>query len=129
MFIKVRRAFTVGVILFLLCLFVFPSLFLQGRCQQLGELCGRVVTGVDGGDTAAARAAYETLKVRFEAMRAYGELFLDHKVMDDASRPLTRMGVYLDAGDGVALRAEAADFLLALNCILAIETVDLGLFL
>ena len=129
MFIKVRRAFTLGAVLFLLLLFTLPSLFLRQRCSQLDELCGRVLSAARAGDEAAARSAYDELTVRYEAMRKGAELFLDHKVMDDASLPLQQMGVYLKAQDRVSLEAAAVQFRLALDCMLAIETADLRLLL
>lgn len=121
MFVKVRRAFTALSILFLLFLFIVPSLYLRDQCATLNALCDRVVAG----DT----AAYEVLKKRYEAMRGRAELFLDHRVMDDATRPLELMGVYLVSGDGASLRAAAAEFRQALSCMLAIETGDLRLLL
>jgi hypothetical protein len=39
------------------------------------------------------------------------------------------MGVYLDAGDAVALEAAAAEFRQALRCMLSIETGDIRLLL
>ncbi len=120
-FVKVRRAFTVGAVVFLLFLFIVPSLYLKDKCAVLNGLCDRVLTG--------DQAAYEALKQRYEAMRSRAELFLDHKVMDDATRPLELMGVYLDAEDSLSLFAAAAEFRQALDCILAIETGDLRLLL
>ena len=122
MFVKVRQAFTVGAILFLLMLFLLPSLYLKRECEALNQLCDRVVSSRD-------RAAYEELKERYEAMRGKAELFLDHKVMDEATVPLELMGVYLDAGDAVALEAAAAEFRQALRCMLSIETGDIRLLL
>ena len=122
MFVKVRQAFTVGAILFLLMLFLLPSLYLKSECEALNQLCDRVVSSRDG-------AAYAELKGRYEAMRGKAELFLDHKVMDEATVPLELMGVYLDAGDAVALEAAAAEFRQALRCMLSIETGDIRLFL
>ena len=49
--------------------------------------------------------------------------------MDAATAPLALMGVYLDAGDPVALRAAAAEFRQALDCMLSIETGDIRLLL
>lgn len=121
MFVKVRRAFTGGAVAFLLLLFILPSLYLREECAALNGLCDRVVAG----DT----AAYGALRERYEAMRSRAELFLDHQVMDDASLPLELMGVYLDAGDTASLRAAAAQFRLALACMLNIETGDLRLLL
>ena len=122
MFVKVRQAFTVGAILFLLMLFLLPSLYLKSECEALNQLCDRVVSSRDG-------AAYAELKDRYEAMRGKAELFLDHKVMDEATVPLELMGVYLDAGDAVALEAAAAEFRQALRCMLSIETGDIRLLL
>ena len=122
MFVKVRQAFTVGAILFLLMLFLLPSLYLKRECEALNQLCDRVVSSRD-------RAAYAELKERYEAMRGKAELFLDHKVMDEATVPLELMGVYLDAGDAVALEAAAAEFRQALRCMLSIETGDIRLLL
>ena len=122
MFVKVRQAFTVGVILFLLMLFLLPSLYLKRECEALNQLCDRVVSRRDG-------AAYDELKERYEAMRGKAELFLDHKVMDEATVPLELMGVYLDAGDAVALKAAAAEFRQALRCMLSIETGAIRLLL
>ena len=122
MFVKVRQAFTVGAILFLLMLFLLPSLYLKRECEALNQLCDRVVSSRDG-------AAYTELKGRYEAMRGKAELFLDHKVMDEATVPLELMGVYLDAGDAVALEAAAAEFRQALRCMLSIETGDIRLLL
>ena len=121
MFVKVRRASTVVAALLLLFLFIAPSLYLRARCEELSGLCDRVLAG--------DLAAYETLTVRYEAMRSRAELFLDHKVMDDATAPLALMGVYLEAGDAVSLTAAAAQFRQALDCMLAIETGDLRLLL
>ena len=122
MFVKVRQAFTVGAILFLLMLFLLPSLYLKSECEALNQLCDRVVSSRDG-------AAYAELKERYEAMRGKAELFLDHKVVDQATVPLELMGVYLDAGDAVALEAAAAEFRQALRCMLSIETGDIRLLL
>ena len=122
MFVKVRQAFTVGAILFLLMLFLLPSLYLKRECEALNQLCDRVVSSRDG-------AAYDELKERYKAMRGKAELFLDHKVMDEATVPLELMGVYLDAGDAVALEAAAAEFRQALRCMLSIETGDIRLLL
>ena len=121
MFVKVRRVFTVLSILFLLFLFIVPSLYLKDQCWALNQLCDQVVTG--------DKAAYGALKKRYEAMRRRAELFLDHKVMDDATRPLELMGVYLDVDDSPSLLAAAAEFRQALDCMLAIETGDLRLLL
>ena len=122
MFVKVRQAFTVGAILFLLMLFLLPSLYLKRECEALNQLCDRVVSSRDG-------AAYDQLRERYKAMRGKAELFLDHKVMDEATVPLELMGVYLDAGDAVALEAAAAEFRQALRCMLSIETGDIRLLL
>ena len=122
MFVKVRQAFTVGAILFLLMLFLLPSLYLKRECEALNQLCDQVVSSRDG-------AAYDELKERYKAMRGKAELFLDHKVMDEATVPLELMGVYLDAGDAVALEAAAAEFRQALRCMLSIETGDIRLLL
>lgn len=122
MFVKVRQAFTVGAILFLLMLFLLPSLYLKSECEALNQLCERVVSSRDG-------AAYAELKGRYEAMRGKAELFLDHKVMDEATVPLELMGVYLDAGDAISLEAAATEFRQALRCMLSIETGDIRLLL
>ena len=121
MFVKVRRAFTAFAVLFLLFLFIVPSLYLRKECGSLNGLCDQVLSG--------DAAAYGALKERYEAMRGRAELFLDHRVMDDATLPLERMGVYLEAGDSVSLRAAAAEFRQALDCMLSIETGDLRLLL
>ena len=121
MFVKVRRAFTAASILFLLFLFVVPSLYLRNQCAALNALCGRVLSGDE--------SAYGEMTARFEAVRDRAELFLDHRVMDDAGLPLKQMGVFLAAGDRVSLEAAAAQFRLALDCMLAIETADLRLLL
>ena len=121
-FVKVRQIFTVGAILFLLVLFLLPSLYLKQQCEVLNELCDRVVGTRD-------RAVYDQLRKRYEAMRGKAELFLDHKVMDDATVPLELMGVYLDAGDAVSLEAAATEFRQALRCMLSIETGDIRLLL
>ena len=68
MFVKVRQAFTVGAILFLLMLFLLPSLYLKSECEALNQLCDQVVSSRDG-------AAYDELKDRYEAMRGKAELF------------------------------------------------------
>ena len=122
MFVKVRQAFTVGAILFLLMLFLLPSLYLKRECEALNQLCDRVVSSRDG-------AAYDELKERYVAMRGKAELFLDHKVMDEATVPLELMGVYLYAGDAISLEAAAAEFRQALRCMLSIETGDIRLLL
>ena len=122
MFVKVRQAFTVGAILFLLMLFLLPSLYLKRECEALNQLCDRVVSSRD-------RAAYDQLRERYEAMRGKAELFLDHKVMDEATVPLELMGVYLYAGDAISLEAAAAEFRQALRCMLSIETGDIRLLL
>ena len=111
-----------GAILFLLMLFLLPSLYLKSECEALNQLCDQVVSSRDG-------AAYDELKDRYEAMRGKAELFLDHKVMDEATVPLELMGVYLDAGDAVALEAAAAEFRQALRCMLSIETGNIRLLL
>ncbi len=129
MFVKVRRAFTVCTILVLLGLFTLPSLYLQDRCAALNDLCDRVLRDVQAGAGDDARMVYGALREQYEAMRRRAELFLDHRVMDDASLPLEQMGVYLTQGDEVALAAAAAQFRLALDCILSIETGDLRLLL
>lgn len=113
--------FTLCAVLFLLFLFIMPSLFLKERCAELNELCDRVLTG--------DRAAYDTLCMRYEAMRKGAELFLDHGVVDDATLPLELMGVYLAAEDPVSLEAAAIQFKQSLDCMLAIETGDLRLLL
>ena len=122
MFVKVRQAFTVGAILFLLMLFLLPSLYLKRECEALNQLCDRVVSSRDG-------AAYDQLRERYEAMRGKAELFLDHKVVDQATVPLELMGVYLYAGDPISLEAAAAEFRQALRCMLSIETGDIRLLL
>ena len=122
MFVKVRQIFTVGAILFLRVLFLLPSLYLKQQCGVLNELCDKVVDTRD-------RAAYNQLRERYEAMRGKAELFLDHKVMDDATVPLELMGVYLDADDAVSLEAAATEFRQALRCMLSIETGDIRLLL
>ncbi len=129
MFVKVRRVFTAGAVLFLLGLFLLPSRFLRGWCGELNELTDQVLQYEGTGAAAAARETYGTLRQEYEIMRGVAELFLDHRVMDDATRPLALMGVYLDAGDGVSLRAAAAEFRQALACMLAIERGDLRLLL
>ena len=122
MFVKVRRIFTIASILFLLLLFTLPSLYLKRECEAMNELCKHVVSSQD-------IAAYAELKERYRDMRGRAELFLDHKVMDDATMPLALMEVYLDAGDAVSLAAAAAEFQQALTCMLTIETGDLRLLL
>ena len=129
MFVKVRRAFTVGAVLFLLGMFTLPSLYLRTQCAALNGLCGEVLSAQGRQDAPAAQAAYEALQARFEAMRRLGELFLDHRVLDDAARPLALMGVYLQAGDAVALTAAASEVELALGCLLSIEGGNPGLLL
>lgn len=129
MFIKVRRIFTGGVILFLLLLFLLPARFLRGWCAELSELCDQVLTYAQNGETAIAEETYGTLRDEYEIMRKVAELFLDHRVMDDATMPLQLMGVYLDAEDNLSLRAAAAEFRQALDCMLAIEKGDLRLLL
>ena len=121
MFVKVRRVFTAAAALFLLFLFIVPSLYLRSQCAALNEACDRVLSG--------DRVAYANLKAHYEAVRKKAELFLDHRVMDSATLPLELMGVYLEAGDAVALSAAAAEFRQALDCMLAIETGDLRLLL
>ena len=129
MFVKVRRAFTAGAVLFLLLLFLLPARFLRGWCGELNELCDQVLESDRTGAVADARTAYDALRQEYEIMRGGAELFLDHRVMDDATVPLRLMGVYLDAGDSASLRAAAAEFRQALDCMLAIETGDLRLLL
>ena len=129
MFVKVRRVFTVGSILFLLALFTLPSLYLKTQCAALRELCDQVLLAKQADNAEAARAAYDSLSAQYERMRSRAELFLDHKVMDQATLPLQLMGVYLDAGDAVALEAAAAEFRQALRCMLSIETGDIRLLL
>ena len=129
MFVKVRRTFTVLSVLFLLGLFLLPSLYLRDRCAALNGLCDGVLTNARSGDGPAARTAYGALKEAYEAMRRKAELFMDHRVMDDATVPLELMGVYLDAGDAVSLRAAATEFRQALRCMLSIETGDIRLLL
>ena len=122
MFVKVRRVFTLGAILFLLLLFTLPSLYLKRECGVLKQLCAQVVNARD-------RTVYEELRGRYEAMRSKAELFLDHQVMDDATVPLRLMGVYLTAADDVSLAAAAEEFSQALDCLLSIETGDIKLLL
>ncbi len=107
--------------LLLLFLFIVPSLYLGAQCAALDQLTDRVLSG--------DQAAYEALTKRYEAMRRRAELFLDHRVMDDATVPLKLMGVYLDVDDSPALLAAATEFRQALACMLAIETGDLRLLL
>ena len=146
---KVRRVFTVLSVLFLLFLFIFPSLYLKDRCAELDELCGQVLFAARSGDAVSAQRTYVVLRTRYEQMRRKAELFLNHgviravgyhiqgaqnekkysKVMDDATVPLHEMDVYLKTGDTLALEAAAVRFRLALDCMLAIETGDLRLFL
>ena len=128
MFIKVRRGFTLATVLFLLLLFLLPARFLRGWSEELNELCDQVLF-LEQTDASAAERAYGTLRTEYEMMRRVAELFLDHRVMDDATVPLELMGVYLSAGDGVSLRAAAAEFRQALACMLSIETGDLRLLL
>ena len=59
MFVKVRRAFTVGAVLLLLFLFIVPSLYLGAQCAALDQLTDRVLSG--------DQAAYEALTKRYEA--------------------------------------------------------------
>ncbi len=108
--------------MFLLLLFTLPSLYLREQCDALNQLCGRVVSNED-------MAAYDELRARYDAMRSKAELFLDHKVMDDATVPLELMGVYLAAKDHVSLQAAATEFRQALECMLSIETGDIRLLL
>lgn len=129
MFIKVRRTFTVLAVLFLLGLFLLPARFLRGWCTELNELCDQVLLYDETGAADMARRDYESLRQEYEIMRAVAELLLDHRVMDDATLPLELMGVYLDAGDQVSLKAAAAEFRQALECMLSIETGDLRLLL
>ena len=75
MFVKVRRAFTVGAVLFLLGMFTLPSLYLRTQCAALNGLCGEVLLASRAGDEAAAQAQYEALQARFEAMRRLGSCF------------------------------------------------------
>lgn len=129
MFVKVRRAFTAGAVLFLLLLFLLPVRFLRGWCTELNGLCDQVLQYDGAGASSDARTAYDALQSEYEIMRQVAELFLDHRVMDDATVPLRLMGVYLDAGDSASLRAAAAEFRQALDCMLAIERGDLRLLL
>lgn len=129
MFIKVRRTFTVLAVLFLLLLFTLPSLYLKGQCEALDRLCADVLSAAQAGDKEAARASYRTMQGRYEAMRSRAELFLDHRVMDDATVPLELMGVYLNGEDALSLAAAATEFRQALVCMLSIETGDLRLLL
>ena len=108
-------------VLFLLFLFIVPSLYLRDQCEDLKALCDRAAAG--------DRPAYEALRERYEATRSKAELFLDHRVMDDATVPLRLMEVYLSAGDQASLRAAAAEFRQALDCMLSIEIGDLRLLL
>ena len=69
MFVKVRRIFTVGAVLFLLLLFLLPSLYLKQQCRLLNELCDRVVSTRD-------KAAYDELRERYServTSRLFGE--------------------------------------------------------
>ena len=59
MFIRIRQIFTVGAVLFLLMLFLLPSLYLKQQCGVLNELCDRVVN-------AGERAAFDELQTRYE---------------------------------------------------------------
>ena len=118
-FVKVRRAFTVGAVLLLLFLFIVPSLYLGAQCAALDQLTDRVLSG--------DQAAYEALTKRYEAMRRRAELFLDHRVMDDATVPLKLMGVYLDVDDSPALLAAATEFRQALACMLALSHTVAGI--
>ena len=129
MFIKVRRVFTVCTILTLALLFTLPARYLNGWSRELNELCDQVLLYAERGEAANAAKLYGTLQDEYEMMRSVTELFLDHRIMDDATVPLKLMGVYLDAGDGVSLRAAAAEFRQALGCMLDIETGDLRLLL
>lgn len=129
MFVKVRRVFTVLSVLFLLFLFIFPSLYLKDRCAELDELCGQVLYAARSGDAVEAQRTYVALRNRYEQMRRKAELFLNHGVVDEATMPLYEMDVYLKTGDVLALEAAAVRFRLALDCMLAIETGDLRLFL
>ena len=122
MFVRVRQIFTVGAVLFLLVLFLLPSLYLKDQCGLLNELCDQVAS-------TQSKTAYDQLRERYEDMRSKAELFLDHKVMDDATVPLELMGVYLDADDAVSLEAAATEFRQALRCMLSIETGDIRLLL
>lgn len=122
MFIKVRRTFTLGSVLFLLLLFTLPSLYLKNECDGLRQLCDRVVNAED-------REAYAELRDRYEAMRSKAEMFLDHKALDGATVPLRLMGVYLLEEDRTSLQAAAEEFLQALDCLQAVETGDLRLLL
>ena len=129
MFIKVRRAFTALAVLFLLGLFLLIPRFLRGWCAELNELVDLVLQYDLAGETALAQKNYEALQQEYAIMRGGAELFLDHRVMDDATLPLRLMGVYLEAGDQVSLKAAAAEFRQALACMLAIETGDLRFLL
>ena len=129
MFVKVRRWFTLLSVLFLLLLFLLPSLYLNDRCGELDELCGQILYAARSGDAVTAQRTFVTMRTRYEQLRRRAELFLDHKVMDDASMPLALMGVYLQAGDHISLRAEAARFQQALACLQAIETGNIRLLL
>lgn len=125
MFVKVRRAFTAGAVLFLLALFTLPSLYLKNQCEAMNGLCDQVLSRAQAKDMAAAQEAYATLQDRYKAMRGRAELMFDHRIMDDATLPLELMGVYLASGDNVSLEAAATEFRQALSCMLAIETGDL----
>lgn len=129
MFIKVRRAFTLLTVLFLLGLFTLPALYLRDRCAELNELCGQVLFAARSGDAVEAQRTYVALLTQYEALRRKAELFLNHTVMDDATAPLREMDVYLKTGDAPALEAAAVRFRLALDCMLAVETGDLRLLL
>ena len=129
MFVKVRRVFTAGAILFLLGLFILPSLFLRGWSAELNGLCDQMLLCERTGEEDAARKAYEALQYEYGIMRGVAELFLDHRVMDDATLPLELMGVYLGAKDQTALEAAAAQFRLALECMLNIEKGDIRMLL
>ena len=129
MFVKVRRWFTLLSVLFLLLLFLLPSLYLNDRCGELDELCGQILYAARSGDAVTAQRTYVTMRTRYEQLRRRAELFLDHKVMDDATAPLYEMDVYLKTGDTLALEAAAVRFRLALACMLSIETGDLRLLL
>ena len=129
MFLKVRRVFTVGVVVFLLGLFSLPALYLEGQCAQMEQLTEELLAAADREDFAAAQGAYGKLRQRMTDMKPRADSFLDHAVVDQAALPVEQMGVYLSAGDKVGLRAAAAELRLALSCIRSIEGFHLRMFL
>ena len=110
MFVKVRRVFTLLSVLFLLFLFILPSLYLKDRCAELDELCGQVLFAARSGDAVSAQRTYVVLRTRYEQMRRKAELFLNHGVMDDATVPLHEMDVYLKTGDTLLWRRRRSGF-------------------